>query len=319
MNEDRLRYADFVDLLTTGPTGEPRAWAGRLILRMLESNGNCRYRGGGRLAGEANAEAALASLRAAAAALSGPEQGLLVSAALLMPWGQLRRDTGLTLAVPGILAAFRQDLGPSPCLAATRAVIERAEDAVRRYPIQGLLPEVRQPGQGLVLVFGMHERRRFKLPASEIEIDRLTVAVQSFKGWGWEANLRPLVVCWLGALTGSEAEVAVRRLLVDLPAAAGNLHARWRSLGLLDWLAAHPGHPKAAAAMAAGTETARADVRKAAVDLAAALERWEVLEDLARNDPDRAVRQRAEKRLSSRNRGACTLGRQASEPGFSSR
>lgn len=300
MNDDRLQYAELVELLIDGPIGGRRYWAAMLVVRMLETKGGCHYRSDDRLGGVAHAQTAIASLRAAVRVLSESEQGLLLRTVLTLPWEQLRRDTGLSLRVPEILAELGQDLGISLCLAAAQSVVEHGHDAVRLYPLEGLLPEVRQPGEGLVFTFDARDRRQLGISAAQIEIDRLAVAVQSFRGWGWESNLRPLVAWRLAALESREAEDAVRRLLLDFRAAARDDQARWRSLGLLDWMIAHPHHPAASTALAAGREVARADVRKAAADLATVLGRWDVLASLARDDADKGVRHRAGRLLAGR-------------------
>lgn len=300
MNDNRLEYADLLELLTNGPVGGRRRWAALLVLRMLETKGGCHYRGDGRLGGVAHAHTAIASLRAAVRVLSESEQGLLLRTILVASWERLRRNTGLSLRVPEILAELGQDLGVSPCLAAAQSVVEHGDDAVRLYPLDGLLPEVRQPGEGMIVTFDARDSRSLEISKVRIEIDRLTAAVQSFRGLSWEANLRPLVAWYLSALESGDAEGTVKRMLSDLRAAAKDEQARWRALGLLDWLAGHPGHPSASKAMAVAREVARADVRKAVADLAAALGQWEVLEGLARSDRDRGVRQRAEKLLTGR-------------------
>jgi hypothetical protein len=299
MNDDRLQYGEIVDLLTDGPTGERRYWAAMVVLRMLETKVGCRYRGDNRLCGAAKVEAAIGSLRAAIAALSQAERGLLLRTILLMPWEHVRRDAGLSLRLPDLLAALGKDVGAFACLAAAQSVIEQGDDAVRRYPLDGLLPEVRQPGQGLIVTFDTQDCRLIEVSETQIEIDRLTLAVQSFRGLGWEANLRPLVAWDLSTLPGRERDRVVATLLSDLPAASKDEQVRWRSLGLLDWMAAHRDHPRAGEAMAVGRQVSRADVRKAAADVAAALGRWDVLEALERDDPDRGVRQRARKLLTS--------------------
>jgi hypothetical protein len=72
---------------------------------------------------------------------------------------------------------------------------------------------------------------------------------------------------------------------------------------LLDWLAGHPEYPRAGEAMAVAKDAARSDVRRAAADSAQALGRWDVVEALAQNDPDKGGRQRAEK-MTTRRSGA---------------
>ena len=219
---------------------------------------------------------------------------------LMVPWEQMRRDTGLSLRLPEILAALSEQVGVPVCVAAVRSVVEHGPEAVRQYPLEGLLPELRQPGQGLVITLDARERRLLHTSLSEIEIDQLTGAVQSFRALGWESNLRRLVAWWLGTLEGREADGVVGLLLSDLRRAARDEQARWRSLGLLDWLAGHPDDPRAGEALAAARKVARADVRKAAADLARVQGRWDVVEVLAQSDPDKGVRQRAEKLLAGR-------------------
>lgn len=304
MNNDRLEYADLLELLTNGPSGGRRHWAAWLVLRMLETKGGCRYRHEGRLRGTEHARTAIASLRAAARALSAAEQGLLLRAILTLPWEQVRRSTALSLRVPEILAELGKDLGVLPCLAAAESVVDQGGDAVRRYPLAGLLPEVRQPGSGLIISLSAPEREQLEISADTIEFDRLTVAVQSFHGCGWEANLRPLVAWWIESLDHRDAARVVRGLFPDIRRAAKDDQARWRALGLLDWLVTHADHPRAGEAMTVARQVARADVRKAAADLATALGQWEVLQGLALHDRDRGVRQRAAKLLShGRGRG----------------
>ena len=75
VNDHQLQDAALVEMLTDGPIGIPRRWATALVLRMLETTGGYRYRADTRLGGAANAQAALASLRAAMAVLSQAEQG----------------------------------------------------------------------------------------------------------------------------------------------------------------------------------------------------------------------------------------------------
>ncbi len=160
MNTDKLEYADLPELLINGPVGEHRRWAAFLVLRMLETRGGCRYRDDDRLGGAAHAHTAIGSLRAAVRALSAAEQGLLLRAILTLPWEQLRRSTGLSLRMPEILAELGKDLGVPPCLAAAESVVDQGDDAVRRYPLAGLLPEVRQPGNGLIMSLSPREHRQ---------------------------------------------------------------------------------------------------------------------------------------------------------------
>jgi hypothetical protein len=297
MNEDPLPNMGIIELLTRGPIGARRRWAATLVLRMLEQRAGLGYRTGHRLAGEDQARAALEVLRQALAALGPAEQQLMLRVVLLSPWEDVRRRTGLTLRVPKILTALVEEVGTSECVAAARSAIGQGPDAVRRYPVAGLLPEVRLPGEELVIVLDAEAQRLLHTSQSRLSIDRLTAAVQGFRTLGWEANLRPLVSWWIGQLHGKEPDDQVAMLLSDLPNAAANDQTRWRSLGLLDWLACHPAHPRAGDALAVALKVARADVRKAAAALGQAMGCWEELEALAQEDPDKGVRARARKLL----------------------
>jgi len=293
MNEDPLLDIEIIELLTRGPIGARRRWAATLVLRMLEQSTGIGYRAEHRLAGEGRAKAALEVLRQALAALGPAEQQLMLRTVLLSPWEDVRRRTGLTLRVPKILTALPEEVGTLACVEAARAVIGQGLDAVCLYPIAGLLPEVRLPGEELVIVLDAEDQRLLHTSRSRLSIDRLTAAVQGFRTFGWEANLRPLVPWWIGQLHGKEPDDTVAMLLSDLPEAAGDDEVRWRSLGLLDWLVAHPTHPKADAALGLARKAKRADVRKAAAALAHAMGCWNVLEALSHEDPDKGVRQRA--------------------------
>lgn len=290
---DPLLDMRLIELLTRGPVGARRRWAATLVLRMLEQRGGFGYRAENRLVGEDHAEAALGVLRTALASLRRAEQQLMLRATLLTPWEDVRRSTGLTLRVPEILKALMQEVEASECVTATQFVIGQGLDAVRRYPIAGLLPEVRLPGEELVIVLDAGDQRLLHTSRPRFSIDRLTAAVQGFRTLTWEANLRPLVPWWLEHLNGRDHDNALNRLLSDLPDAASHDETRWQSLGLLDWLSAHPAHPQADAALAVARKIRRADVRKASAALAQAMGCWSVLEALAKEDPDKGVRKRA--------------------------
>lgn len=175
-------------------------------------------------------------------------------------------------------------------------------NAVREYPLAGLLPEHRKPGEGLVIALEARDRRRLHSTALTLEIDQLTLAVKSLRGREWETNLRPLVFWQLDHLEGAEREETLTSLVADLHDVPRDDQTRWRSLGLLDWLAEHPQHPEANQALTRAVETRRADIRKAAAVLAGRMARWALLETLSHEDPDRSVRERAKKLLTQRGR-----------------
>lgn len=300
MRSDSLRWASVPELLIHGPTGDDRPWAATFVLRMLEAKGAFRYRGEGRLRGEDFAQAAVDTLRTAISLLTPAEQPFLLRTILLTPWEDLRRATGLTVRLPLILAAMVQEVGVAQCAVAVQAVIAQGLDAVREYPLAGLLPEHRQPGEGLVIALDARDRRPLNASALTLEIDQLTLAVKSLRGTEWENNLRPLVFWRLDHLDGAERRDTLTNLVADLPDAARDDQIRWRSLGLLDWFAEHPQHPEANKAVTQAAETRRADVRKAAAVLAGRMARWDLLETLSHEDPDRGVRERAKKILTNR-------------------
>jgi len=298
MTTDELRYAELADLLVEGSKGHPRRWAGTLILRTLETRGACRYRDGSpRLAGTASVRAALASVRAAAAALSPAEQGLLLRTMLLVPWERLRRDTGLTLKLPELLAALCDVVGHSACCAAVRSVVEDGEEAVSSYPLQGLLPEVRLPEEALVFELDPEVLGKPRGPTQRFTLDRLVVCAQSFHASGSEANLRPLVVWWLDALEAREESAAVDKLLKGLRSPVKRPRQQALLLGLLDWMAGHPEQPRAGAVLERGLKVPVGNVRKTAAELALVIGRRDLLEALAERDPDQGVRRRAQKLL----------------------
>ena len=299
MGEDDLRYAELVDFLAAGPTADQRVWAAMLVLRTIETRGGCSYRNHQRLTGVACARAATRSLLTATDVLSPPERGLLLRAVLVVPWTRVLRDTGLSVRMPEIIGVLRKGAGAPACLAAAQSVIERGDDAVRRYPLDGLLPEVRRPGDGLVFEFDAQQRRQLGIPAGCIEIDRLTAAVQGFSGHAWEANLRPLVAWWLAAQAPGKADRALRKLTRALRADTKDEGARSQLLGLLDWMVEHPEHAGACEALDRAVEASHAAVRNAGADLALAMGRDHVLATLADRDPNGSVRRRAEKLLAS--------------------
>ena len=297
MGEDDLRYAELVDFLAAGPTADQRVWAAMLVLRTIETRGGCSYRNHQRLTGVACARAATRSLLTATDVLSPPERGLLLRAVLVVPWTRVLRDTGLSVRMPKIIGVLRKGAGAPACLAAAQTVIEQGDNAVRRYPLDGLLPEVRRPGDGLVFEFDAQQKRQLGISTGRIEIDRLTAAVQGFSGCAWEANLRPLVAWWLAAQAPGKADRALRKLTRALRADTRDEGARAQLLGVLDWMVEHPEHAGACEALDRAVEASHAAVRNAGADLALAMGRDHVLATLADRDPNGSVRRRAEKLL----------------------
>jgi hypothetical protein len=111
----------------------------------------------------------------------------MLRAMLLELWEQVRRDTGLSLRLPEIFVGLSEEGGLSVCTAAARTVVEQGQEAVRQYPLEGRLPELRLAGQGLVITFDVRERRLLQTSLSEIEHGRMR---------HWRPRRRPRVrVC----------------------------------------------------------------------------------------------------------------------------
>ena len=68
-------------------------------------------------------------------------------------------------------------------------------------------------------------------------------------------------------------------------------------MGLADWACEHTSHPGAEAVLDLVLAGRSGAIRKGAVDLADAMNRTDLLEKLARSDPDKEIRNRAFKRL----------------------
>ncbi len=314
MTGEELRYAELADLLVGGPKGDLRLWAGTLILRTLETRGACRYRDGWeRLSTHASAPAALASLRAAAAVLSPVERGLLLRTMLLVPWGLVRSDTGLSLNLPDLLAALSDVVGHTACRAAVRSVVEEGERAVSAYPLQGLLPEVRLAEEAFVFQVDPAMFGKSRGPTTRFTVDRLAASVQGFRAGRWESNLRSLVAWWLDALETQEASAMLATLLKGLRAPVKQLRQHALLLGLLDWMASHPEHPRAGEVLERGLVTPVGNVRRTAADLALVLGRRDVLENLAERDPDRGVRKQAQKLLEAGASGGSPVRRRSGD------
>jgi hypothetical protein len=127
--------------------------------------------------------------------------------------------------------------------------------------------------------------------------DRLEVAASTFHPLGWESNLRPLVPWWLDALQQPVLDRAVSSLIARVRRNRTSSTGHYQLLGLMDWMCAHPEHPRAEDGLQLGLDGRDGMKRKAAVDLSAAMGRSDTLERFVRDDPDKSVRIRAQKLL----------------------
>jgi hypothetical protein len=274
-----------------------RCWAGAIILRSLATGGDCRYRyDDDRLSNALFTKRACESLVSAHEALRDADRQLFLRVLLLVPWEAIVRSTGLPLRVGNVLDVL-SGVSAAALVTAVNDVIEAGPDAVKALDLDEALPEERGPGTGLVVELSREDRLKVGVTARRLEFDRLEVAVSSFRPHGWEANLRVLVPWWLDAsqpeARDRRATSTIRRTRRDGASDAG----RYRLLGLLDWMCAHPEQPEAGTVLALGIEGRDGAVRKAAAALAAAMGETEVVEKLVRCDPDKGVMKRAQKLL----------------------
>lgn len=135
------------------------------------------------------------------------------------------------------------------------------------------------------------------MATQRIEFDRLEVAVSNFRPYGWEANLRPLVPWWIEGIRPEARDRTAKSLVTRIRRDGTSDAGRYRLLGLLDWMCAHPDHPHAGAVLDLGLKGKDGAMRKPAAALAAAMGKTDVLKALARGDPDKGVRKRAQKLL----------------------
>lgn len=298
-DEDWYKTAEIVTLLMERPERNHRRWAGAIVFRALETGGQCRYRSGtARLNDARFTRIACDSLLAAHEALQDVDRPLFLRGMLLVPWELVVRSTGLSLRTGKVLEILGGVAAPSELAAAVWDVIESGPRAVEKLDLDDVLSEERGPETGLVIELSEADGRKLGLEASRIEFDRLDVAVSNLRLHNWEANLRPLVHWWLEAARPETArDRAVKALIAGVRREGASDAGRYRLLGLLDWMCAHPQQPQANAVLALGLEGKDGAVRKPAAALAAAMGQRSVLEELVRQDPDKGMRKRAQKLL----------------------
>lgn len=290
MTSAPYQHATVVDLLLTD--NPCPGCAGALHFRALQTRGECRYQHD-RLSSADHKRRAAESLTAAAATLQPPDQDLFLRTMLLVGWDRLRRKTGLTLPVADVLKALSLGAPRAAVVEAAGDVVINGHKAVSEFPLAGVLPDLRQPDTGLVFELGPREQRALHTTATRFEIDRVQATVQPFKGCEWHANLRALVSWRLDGV--ADPADAVNELQRRPPAPHRQGADDFRLLGLLDWMSRRPRHARANDVLQRGLAGHTAGCRSAAPALAKAMEREDVLLDLARNDQDSSVRRRAEK------------------------
>lgn len=298
MDEDRYRIAEIVELLTDPPETDVRRWASAFIMRTLETRGHCRYlHGAYRLNDAWSLQLACESLVLAYESLREAERQFFLTLLLLVPWESIVRSTGLPLRVGKVLEVLEGVADPTILSTAAGDVIAAGPETLKRFDIGAILPGERRTEARLVFRLGAEARQTLGVRTRRIELDRLEVALSNFNPYRWETNLRPLVTWWFHAVPPDVNDRSVTRVISLIRSDADNDAGRYRLLGLMDWMRGHPHHPRADAMLEFGLNGRDGALRKAATELAAAMRRTDVLDSLARLDPDKGVRKRAEKLL----------------------
>jgi hypothetical protein len=288
--------ADPIELLLEGPGADRAAWARTLLLRMLEAHGNAHYRDHDRIEDRYFAQKALTHIAEAYAGLAAVNRPLLMRVMLVTPWTHIRSFTGLRVLVGDVVEAFSGVTGRVDLVEAVAHVVTGGADAVRSYPLDGVLLEERESG-GVTFTIDRALARKIGTRPGSVRIDRVQAAVQGFHVHSFEANLRVLVPWWLdhvGADEGADvikAQVDRMDRVKDRELSA----TRYGVMGVLDWAVRNPDHPAASDLLDRGIRDRFAPVRKAAARLAVALGHTDVLEGLMQRDRDRGVRKAAEK------------------------
>ncbi len=299
MSDDHYRTAELVELLVAPRMVDGPRWARALLLRTLETQGWCRYRRD-RLSGRGPALTAALSLRMAYRLLEGADRRLFTRMMLVVPWERVRRDTGLGLRIAEVLQLLSAEAGLAECVEAAHEVVSAGPRVVSGFPLADLLVEERATG-GMTFRLPAEARAHLGVTSATVRIDRVQGAVQSFRGRGWEANLRAIVPWWLDALADSELESAVALALhCAAPTKKDPSAAQYCLLGLADWMSSNPHHPAAGTTLDLCLAASGGAVRKAGTHLASKAGRAEILERLAESDPDRSVRRTAAELLAGR-------------------
>jgi hypothetical protein len=291
MTEDS-RYAELPDLLLQDPESLDRAGRGDIVLRAMETHGNCAYRHDRTLFHD-RAPDAIRLLESIARNMEGMELGLLLRVLLLLPWEGMMRSSGLPVRASDVVSMLSRVAPHDALTAAIEETVMKGPACVARFRRSEVFPECRQ-APAMVLEFDPEEGLS---EIGRIEVDRLHYAVAKFRPFGWESNLRPIVPKWLMLTEPGKLETLLVNLVGRAEKKAQYAYGRFLALGLADWACEHVAHTGTEAVLDLLLAGRSGAVRKGAVDLAAAMERIDLLEGMARTDPDRGVRDRALKRL----------------------
>lgn len=291
--------ADSIELLIEGPGADRAAWARALLLRMLEAHGNAPYRDLDRIEDRYFAQKAAGHIAEAYAGLAAVNRPLFMRVMLVTRWTHIRSFTGLRVLVGDVVEALSGVTGHVDLVEAVADVVTRGADAVRSYPLDGILLEERESGVSFTI--DRATARRIGARPGSIRIDRVQAAVQGFHGHSFEANLRVLVPWWLDHV-GADERADVTKALADRLDRVKDRElsaTRYGMMGALDWAVRNPDDSAVCELLHRGIRDRFAPIRKAAARLAVALKRNDLLEDLAQRDRDRGVRKAAERLIRS--------------------
>jgi hypothetical protein len=286
------RFADLPELLLQDPDSLDRAGRGEFVLRVMESSGHCSYRYD-RAPLQDRAPDALRLLECILRNMEDDELDLLLRVLLLIPWESMMRSSGLPLRASDIVSMLGRIAPPDFLTAAFEETVMKGPACLARFRRSDVFPECRQEP---ALVFELDPEEDLSEIWS-IEMDRLHYAMARFRAFGWEANLRPIVTEWLMLTGPGKLGTLVVKLASRAEKKAKDAYGQFLALGLADWARERVTHVGAEAVLDLLLAGRSGAVRKGAVDLAAAMERIDLLEEMARTDPDRGVRDRALKRL----------------------
>ena len=292
--------ADPIELLIDGPGTDREAWARALLLRMLEAHRNAHYRDVDRIEDRYFAQKALGHIAEAYAGLAVVNRPLFMRVMLVTRWTHIRSFTGLRVLVGDVVETLSGVTGRVDLVEAVADVVTRGADAVRSYPLNGVLVEERESG-GVTFTIDRATARKIGARPGSVRIDRVQAAVQGFHVHSFEANLRVLVPWWLDHV-GIDERAGVIKAQVDRLGRIKDKElsaTRYGMMGVLDWAVRNPGDPAVSELLDRGIRDRFAPIRKAAARLAVALERNDLLEDLAQRDRDRGVRKAAERLIRS--------------------
>jgi hypothetical protein len=292
--EDRACYAEWIELLIERPFNNPLEWARTVLMRILERHGECRYRhDDARLKGKRWSQKTLDALKDMFGFFEAADQGLFLRVVLLIPWDTVRRNIGLGLRAVDAVGFLAQNTCEQACQKAVEDILQSGLQAINEYPLDDVLLIERQPGKGHILELSEQDRLRLGLSTRTIEVDRVASAIQNYKTYSWESNLRGLAYWWIKMKSKTVENPPVDWLLSPNGLSNNQKANEFILLGLMDWMTNSPKHLHARIVLKEGLDGKTGAMRKTAAELAFAMGDLETLESMSSEDPDLSVRRKA--------------------------